>query len=336
MISNPQDIAPGNNPDQLTNEQVGDGYRLLTIEEIAARRLAVAAEDSQIEVWLQRCWDKDKWRGNDHKSTYRVPVSAGSFMPEPGAPVPTDAAIQEQAAAWQTVYDKLSSLPDFKESWQETDSGCAHALRTIDELVARAEKAKVELAEEKRSHQFSREWWATRSQTLSDWVRKHRDQLAPAFVTQYFSIVANGTPDIMDDQGIPCYERLLNEQRHRAEKAEQERDEALKAMHAMLKEGGQIVAERDQLRAEVEQFKANNRYMRGHTAGYQEAKAHYEAQLAAAQEDKERLDWVEANWPKHEVVICPVTEHVLWMDGESYRGKDLRAAIDVAKKEVQP
>lgn len=72
----------------------------------------------------------------------------------------------------------------------------------------------------KESHDFSNEWWATRSQTLSDWVRNNRDKLSPEFVQQYFSIVANGTPDIVGDSGIPNYARLLNQQKHRANAAE--------------------------------------------------------------------------------------------------------------------
>lgn len=58
------------------------------------------------------------------------------------------------------------------------------------------------------------------------------------------------------------------------------------------------------------------------------------AALAAAQQDKERIDWMEANWPKHEVVIYPMSEHVLWVDEVAYRGIDLRAAIDAARSQL--
>jgi DNA repair exonuclease SbcCD ATPase subunit len=114
-------------------------------------------------------------------------------------------------------------------------------------------------------------------------------------------------------------------------KAHYEREDARQALELCRTE---LAAAQD----EIEEFKNNNRYMRGHTAGYEEAKEKYESQLAAAQEDRERLDWL-SNRSSKVCAIGPVVgadERWVLGGGENFFGATLRQAIDAARKEARP
>lgn len=77
-------IAEGNNPQKLTEDQVGvkDGWRLLTSEEVDTPRDSLIAD---IERWSddRRSWDNSHWSGNMRSCTYRTKKPAGFFLPKP-------------------------------------------------------------------------------------------------------------------------------------------------------------------------------------------------------------------------------------------------------------
>lgn len=60
------------NPDNLTREQVGEGFRLLADVEIWHR----SPVQKCIELWCKSCWDNTGWRGDGYHSTYRIPINA--------------------------------------------------------------------------------------------------------------------------------------------------------------------------------------------------------------------------------------------------------------------
>jgi len=77
-------LAPGHNPNKLTIADVGEGYRLLTSEEIAGPRnekiLQVWRND--IQVWAPPCICAEH-----HKTkTYRTSAKPGEYTPSPIAP----------------------------------------------------------------------------------------------------------------------------------------------------------------------------------------------------------------------------------------------------------
>lgn len=64
-------IAPGHNPDKLTVEQVGEGYRLLEPDELVFGEVT-----SQIHTWYKNSGDWLKYNhGNPKCSTYRTKLS---------------------------------------------------------------------------------------------------------------------------------------------------------------------------------------------------------------------------------------------------------------------
>lgn len=67
----PSPIAPGHNPDKLTVDQIPEGRRLMTVEEIRRGR------NNCSEIW-RLCggasWGKSGWSGNSVTSTYCVPI----------------------------------------------------------------------------------------------------------------------------------------------------------------------------------------------------------------------------------------------------------------------
>ena len=60
------------NPDNLTREQVGEGFRLLADVEIWHR----SPVQKCIELWGKSCWHNSGWRGDGYNSTYRIPINA--------------------------------------------------------------------------------------------------------------------------------------------------------------------------------------------------------------------------------------------------------------------
>jgi N-acetylmuramoyl-L-alanine amidase CwlA len=73
-------------------------------------------------------------------------------------------------------------------------------------------KTKEELDKVERTLTHTREWWATRYQTMSDWVRKNKAEIGEEFVTQYFSIIANGSATHSEPE---TYATLLNVKEHK-------------------------------------------------------------------------------------------------------------------------
>lgn len=84
-------IAPGHNPDRLTVEQVGKGWRLLSAAEQAARRRLFYDEGRQttihIQLWNGAAWDSSSWTGRNAETTYRTSKPPGYFLPKKGKPV---------------------------------------------------------------------------------------------------------------------------------------------------------------------------------------------------------------------------------------------------------
>lgn len=60
------------NPDNLTREQVGEGFRLLADVELWHR----SPVQKCIELWGKSCWHNSGWRGDGYNSTYRIPINA--------------------------------------------------------------------------------------------------------------------------------------------------------------------------------------------------------------------------------------------------------------------
>lgn len=73
-------IAPGHNPDKLTIEQVGEGWRLLTMEERNAWKSRNFTKD--IQMWRSMIWDDSGWKGNGLDSAYRTQKPEGYFLPK--------------------------------------------------------------------------------------------------------------------------------------------------------------------------------------------------------------------------------------------------------------
>jgi hypothetical protein len=74
-------IAGGHNPDGLTEEIVGDGYRLLTTDEIEFVR-GHAISDNDIQYWdvLNRKWFNDSFHYFDTYRAYRTSKAEGYYL----------------------------------------------------------------------------------------------------------------------------------------------------------------------------------------------------------------------------------------------------------------
>lgn len=130
-------------------------------------------------------------------------------------------------------------------------------------------------------------------------------------------------------------------QKSRAEKAEAERDAIAKTADMRYRDLTRcqpiheaLVAERAQLRAEVERVSADcNRLKMGNAALYDERTKHI-AQLAAAQRDTERMDWLAANSYNHKT--CDCADPVFLSAHRDINIKDIRTAIDAARNSHSP
>ena len=96
------------------------------------------------------------------------------------------------------------------------DKETADLLAALSASESEVSALKAELSEAKESLEFSREWWSTRLERLSQWVRENR--LPEPFTNQYFSIIANGAKDANEQHQ---YWPMYNQMKYRAEKAEQ-------------------------------------------------------------------------------------------------------------------
>jgi chromosome segregation ATPase len=105
------------------------------------------------------------------------------------------------------------------------------------------------------------------------------------------------------------------------------------------------------LELEVEEFKNNNRFHRGHTAGYIEAKEKYEAQLTALKAERDRLLIQQARleFLNEHPESMPYIEDGIWhipylMDGAGglgggvgeYTSRSFINVIDIARAALQP
>lgn len=77
-LATPPDGRPLHNPDDLTAEQVGAGWRLFLPEEVDCRH------DGKCELWCDDEWLSEEIEGSEHGYTYRLPLS----VPWPEAPKP--------------------------------------------------------------------------------------------------------------------------------------------------------------------------------------------------------------------------------------------------------
>lgn len=59
------------NPDHLTRDQIGKGFRLLAKGEIGSHKKFSLV----IEAWIEASWDSTGWRGCLPHVTYRVPIN---------------------------------------------------------------------------------------------------------------------------------------------------------------------------------------------------------------------------------------------------------------------
>jgi hypothetical protein len=95
------------------------------------------------------------------------------------------------------------------------------------------------LAEERKDERVEhcQQWYAERWQELQRWAR---EDIPHPIRNEFFSIIANGTKG---PNAPPNYARQLNVMRHRAERAEAQRNELIKLSRAVLDGlGGGITA----------------------------------------------------------------------------------------------
>lgn len=96
-----------------------------------------------------------------------------------------------------------------------------------------------------------------------------------------------------------------------------------------------VIAERDHLRAEVERLKRRDSFdLQAINKIVADQTANLRAALAAAQQDKERLDWLSTRFPDDDAGDCdPEGIERKWMSvwENSFEGSSLRAAIDATR-----
>lgn len=76
----PSPIASGHNPDKLTVEQVGEGWRLLSEEEIDPTR----RKTIEVQMWSSDAmtWHPSGWFADHPTRTYRTQKPEGYFLPK--------------------------------------------------------------------------------------------------------------------------------------------------------------------------------------------------------------------------------------------------------------
>lgn len=90
-------IAKGHNPDRVTVEQVGNGWRLLGIDEIYERS---ETNDIQLRDVMKNNWNGQGWCGSDVTGTYRTRKPKGFFLPKEDKPKKKSVGPNE----WQRGY----------------------------------------------------------------------------------------------------------------------------------------------------------------------------------------------------------------------------------------
>lgn len=114
------------NPDNLTPEQVGEGYRLLLASEIKDRDW-----NEDIHKWDGSKWSETRWRGSHKGFTFRVPSSTPFHW---DAPKRVPLAPKDFIGAWL----KFSASSHWQVAGIEGDK--IHTKRgvyTADELISR-------------------------------------------------------------------------------------------------------------------------------------------------------------------------------------------------------
>lgn len=107
-----------------------------------------------------------------------------------------------------------------REEWRYHGASLGWASKVGILFFLRWEDALVALVGDlRRSRDFTRDWYSVRIQHLDDWVRKHRDMIGEETASEFFCIIANGTPSL---SAPPTYAQSLNAALNRASVAEDE------------------------------------------------------------------------------------------------------------------
>ena len=104
----PDGVEPHNH-DNLTPEQVGEGWRLLAESEIRESRDA----DYGIQCWLYGDWDQTGWTGKATGFTYRVPADwpVNWDSPAETKPTPKTKRTKIKAEYWIIDTEELDDTP---------------------------------------------------------------------------------------------------------------------------------------------------------------------------------------------------------------------------------
>ena len=104
-LATPPDGRPLHNPDNLTAEQVGAGWRLFLPEEVDCRH------GGKCELWCDDEWQSEEIEGSEHEYTYRVPLSVP--WPEAPKPEPTTKTVpltgKWDPSAWEPCHKTLAN-----------------------------------------------------------------------------------------------------------------------------------------------------------------------------------------------------------------------------------
>jgi len=119
-------LAAGHNPNQLTIADVGEGYRLLTPEEIAGPR-----NPEVLQVWQENgnSWVTPCSCEEHHKTrTYRTSAKPGEYTPSPIAPGhnPAKLTVQQVGEGYRLLTTEEITAPQRKEYVQYWHNGEFH------------------------------------------------------------------------------------------------------------------------------------------------------------------------------------------------------------------
>jgi hypothetical protein len=120
------------NPDNLTPEQVGEGYRLLLVSEVTERN----SLSQDIRCWLSGKTRVERWshcrhQGSSHSNTYRVTTSTPFHW---DAPKRIPLAPEDFIGAWL----KLSDISHWQVTGVEgVDIHIKRGVYEVDELISR-------------------------------------------------------------------------------------------------------------------------------------------------------------------------------------------------------
>lgn len=99
---------------------------------------------------------------------------------------------------------------------------------TLAALRAERDELRDALSKSRRSHDFTRQWYAVRIERIRDLAKEH------GIWPEAACILANGTADSSEP---PTYAQILNGERHKRTRAEAERDRYRAALEWMADHG---------------------------------------------------------------------------------------------------